>query len=212
MWVAGFGARHGDVQLRATDTGLHLTGADGAVAELRLPFLPWTSPAAAPTGHPPDDPHPLVAAAQAHLARHRRVAVLLVRRGGYAVAMVEGEAVTTSKVGSRYVQGRTAAGGWSQQRFARRRANQADEVIEAVAGHAVRLLAPLVAAGAPAAGGSWLITGGDRPLVDQVLADRRLAEVAALPRAAHLQIGDPKSTTVKELPRTIATVTIALTP
>jgi hypothetical protein len=33
------------------------------------------------------------------------------------------------KVGTRYVQSRTAAGGWSQQRFARRRDNQADELV-----------------------------------------------------------------------------------
>ena len=39
--------------------------------------------------------------------------------------VAEGDRLVASKVDSYYVQGRTAAGGWSQQRFARRRENQA---------------------------------------------------------------------------------------
>ncbi len=42
--------------------------------------------------------------------------------------------------GTRHVQSRTAAGGWSQQRFARRRGKQADELVDAVVGHARRVL------------------------------------------------------------------------
>ena len=38
------------------------------------------------------------------------------------------------------MQSRTAAGGWSQQRFARRRGKQADELVDAVVGHARRVL------------------------------------------------------------------------
>ena len=51
--------------------------------------------------------------------------VLLVRKGGFAVARLAGSEVVASKVGQRHVQGRTKAGGQSQQRFARRRENQA---------------------------------------------------------------------------------------
>ena len=46
------------------------------------------------------------------------------RRGGYAVGLASGGGFTASKVGSRHVQSRTAAGGWSQQRFARRRGSR----------------------------------------------------------------------------------------
>ena len=57
------------------------------------------------------------------------------------------------KIGQRHVQGRTKAGGQSQQRFARRRDNQARAAYEAAADHAARILAgPLDA----------LVTGGDR--------------------------------------------------
>ena len=59
---------------------------------------------------------------------------------GMPWASPRGGRLTAHKVGTRYVQSRTAAGGWSQQRFARRRANQADGLVGAAAEHAVRLL------------------------------------------------------------------------
>ncbi|MEZ5191432.1 MAG: Vms1/Ankzf1 family peptidyl-tRNA hydrolase [Nocardioides sp.] len=61
--------------------------------------------------------------------------VLLVRKGGFAIARPS-VPVTADKVGRRHVQGRTKAGGQSQQRFARRRANQARAPHEAAADHA----------------------------------------------------------------------------
>ena len=66
--------------------------------------------------------------------------LLLVRKGGFAVARLAGERLVDSKVGQRHVQGRTKAGGQSQQRFARRRGNQARQAYEAAADHAARLL------------------------------------------------------------------------
>jgi hypothetical protein len=120
---------------------------------------------------------------------------LLVRRGGYACAVVEGGRVTASKVGQRYVQGRTAAGGSSQQRFARRRANQAAALADAAAQVAARVLVP-----AAGDAGVLLVTGGDRRLLADVLADRRLAALAALPRGGHLAVPDPKAAVAAALP------------
>ncbi|MGL5852830.1 MAG: Vms1/Ankzf1 family peptidyl-tRNA hydrolase, partial [Phycicoccus sp.] len=71
---------------------------------------------------------------------HDPVGLVLVRRGGYAVGVAAGGRLATHKVGTRYVQSRTAAGGWSQQRFARRRANQADELVGATADVAARIV------------------------------------------------------------------------
>ncbi len=87
--------------------------------------------------------------------------VVLARRGGYAVALVGPDgALERHKVGTRHVQSRTAAGGWSQQRFARRRGNQADALVEAVAGHTSRLLEEASAARGPRPRGwSWAGTG-----------------------------------------------------
>ena len=53
---------------------------------------------------------------------------------------------STSKVGSRLVHGRSAAGGQSQQRFARRREKQAAEALAAAADTAAAVLRPLRAA------------------------------------------------------------------
>jgi hypothetical protein len=122
------------------------------------------------------------------------VGIILVRRGGYAVGLAEAGRLVASKVGRRHVQGRTAAGGWSQQRFARRRANQADELVEAVAGHASRILvgeAPGIPgrAGIPAA----LILGGDRAMCAAVLAERELAPLAELPRRELPDLPDPNA-------------------
>src|SRR5258708_2392182 len=68
----------------------------------------------------------------------RAVGVLLVRLGGYAAGVFAGypPALADAKVGSRPVHGRSAAGGWSQQRFARRREKQANEALDAAAGAA----------------------------------------------------------------------------
>ena len=124
------------------------------------------------------------------------LAVLLIRRGGYAVAQVgAGGRLLAHKVGTRYVQSRTAAGGWSQQRFARRRENQADALVGAVRDHLHRVLGE--GADPPQA----LVTGGDRALVDQVLADPRLGGLMDLPTRAYPSIGDPRRAELDEVIR-----------
>lgn len=92
--------------------------------------------------------------------------ILLVRKGGFAVARLAGTALLASKVGQRHVQGRTKAGGQSQQRFARRRANQAHQAYAAAADHAARVLGPAAL---------LLVTGGDRAAIGEVLDDPRVA-------------------------------------
>src|SRR4051794_2989067 len=51
------------------------------------------------------------------LAEDHVVAAVLVRLGGYAFGVFEGEAMVASKVGSRFVKGRHRAGGSSANRF-----------------------------------------------------------------------------------------------
>ncbi len=175
-----------------------LTAPDGASADLAGPFSPWVAPA--------DLEHAAAGAAAEALAASvlgvRQVAVLLVRRGGYACARLDGGAVVASKVGSRHVQGRTAAGGWSQQRFARRREKQTGELSGAAVDVAARLLLHPPS--------QWLVTGGDRPLLDRVLADPRLRSLAGLPRGPHLAIGDPSGQLVRSLPALLTRVRITL--
>jgi hypothetical protein len=167
-WIDGFSARHGEVHADPVGGLLVLTAADGAVAELAPP----PGVAAAP------DVARFVVAASAT----RRLGLLLVRRGGIAVGVAAGGELTASKVDGAYVQSRTAAGGWSQQRFARRRENQARALAGDAAGVAARLLAGETL--------DALVTGGDRALVEAVLADPRLARLPA--PARHLDVPDPR--------------------
>jgi hypothetical protein len=171
-WLDGVAERHGAfTEVRDDDGVLRITCADSTTVALRAPFG-WTpSP-------------PLLSSFAAAAREQRRAGVLLVRRGRWAVGVFDGGTLVVSKVDSRLVQGRTAAGGWSQQRFARRRANQADAVVVAAADTAARVLLPH--AGALAA----LFPGGDRGMVDEVLADPRLRPLLPL-RREPLDVGEP---------------------
>ncbi|MFS8477944.1 MAG: acVLRF1 family peptidyl-tRNA hydrolase [Micromonosporaceae bacterium] len=177
-WLDGFAERHGSIAVDPQQDRLVVAAFDGAVAELHPP----------PGSNGGRDIAEFVAAA----TQERVIGLLLARRGGAAVALAEGPRLVRSKVESAYVQGRTAAGGWSQQRFARRRANQARAAAEGVADVAARLLLP--EAGRLAA----LVTGGDRGMVDIVLADRRLAPLAAKLSDRFLNVPDPRQATLPD--------------
>lgn len=171
-WLVGFAARHGAYATVPMPDGLRLTAGDGTVAQCHAPpGVPVTSGV--------DD-----FVSQANESRH--IGLLLARQGGVAVGIAVGPELEVSKVDSRYVQGRTAAGGWSQQRFARRRENQAKAAAGQAADIVARLLLPAVA------GLATVVTGGDRRTVDAVLADPRLGPVAALRSARFLTVGEPR--------------------
>jgi hypothetical protein len=69
---------------------------------------------------------------------------------------------------------------------------------------AVRVLLPY--AGSVAA----LFTGGDRGLVDDVLADRRLAPLVALRREPHLDVGEPTKAVLLETPGQFRAVDVTI--
>jgi len=176
-WFTTFAERHGEPRLAVLDGALEADAPDGASASARPPL------GARLTG--PATPAALAEAATAP----PRWGVLLVRKGGFGVAVVEGERITASKVGRRHVQGRTKAGGQSQQRFARRRDNQARQAYEAAAEHAVRLLVgPL----------DVLVCGGDRGAVEAVLADPRLRRAAAVRDDLWLAVPDPRQAVLEQ--------------
>jgi hypothetical protein len=189
-WLDGVADRHGAfTDVRAEDGAVRITCADTTTVSLRAPFG-WTPGPALLTG--------FTAAAR----EPRTAAVLLVRRGRWAVGVFTGGDLVVSKVDSRLVQGRTAAGGWSQQRFARRRSNQTDAVVSAAVDTAARVLLPH--AGAVEA----LFPGGDRGLVDDVLADPRLAPLAALRREPPLEVGEPTKDVLLATPQQFRAVAV----
>jgi len=188
-WMAGFEERHGGLVAEVGPELCRLSGPDGARADIEVPFPRLT-------GSSLDD---LVA----HAVRDRLVGVLLSRLGGHAAGVFDGTHLLVSKVGSRLVHARHKAGGWSQQRFARRREGQAREAYAAAADVAVRVLLPY--AGRLDA----LVTGGDRRAVDAVLADARLAPLAGLLTDRFLgAVPDPKLAVLKETPRLFRAVRI----
>lgn len=168
-WVLNFKGRHGSTGLAVSGGALRGAAADGSTFAARLPL--------ATSYDGPADVDGFVAAVEmpAHWG------VLLVRKGGFAVARLAGDRTVGSKTGQRHVQGRTKAGGQSQQRFARRRDHQARLAYEAAADHAARLLGDLVGP---------VICGGDHNAVDEVLADPRLVGLA--PTAPWLAAPDPR--------------------
>ena len=155
-WLDGFYGRHDG----ATEQGLVLTGASNGDSATLYP--------------PPGlDNATDVDTLLAGLVQPPRIALLLARRGAAGAAIVDGTTVTASKVERFYVQGRTAAGGSSQQRYARRRANQADAATERAADVAARVLLPHTPGVGAGSDGSInaLVCGGDRSMIDAVLAD-----------------------------------------
>src|SRR5919204_260929 len=61
----------------------------------------------------------------AALAADHIVAALLIRLGGYAIGVFDGERIVAAKVGARFVKSRHKKGGSSANRFRRRREDQA---------------------------------------------------------------------------------------
>ena len=170
-WFENFEVRHDGAAYDVVDGCLQAAGRDGSTAGAALPF-----------GQVYDGP-PLPEELAAAVVPPARWGMLLVRKGGFAVARLSGTELEEHKIGQRHVQGRTKAGGQSQQRFARRRDNQARAAYDAAADHAARILTGRLEA---------LVTGGDRSAVDAVLDDPRLSGVAARRTDLWLDTPDPR--------------------
>ncbi len=200
-WVERYLAARGDaVRTETTATGLRLVGDDGSLAQLDLlvPTPRWPAdgverlpavPAAGVLARLADDPGAL--------------AVVLVRRGGWAVGVVRGGELVAGAAGRRYVQGRTAAGGWSQQRYARRRASQAGKLADGARGGLDRVRAELATDDHPRA----VVTGGDRALAADVLGEDPWS---GLPRAGPLAVGDPRRADLDQAARRVRSLRVTV--
>lgn len=197
-WLAEFASRHGETSASVdlTRAVVTVTAADGSVAECHLPFPPL-APAA----------RGMAADVAAHAAASRTVGVVLVRLGGYAAGVFTGSPpkLAASKVGSRLVHGRSAAGGQSQQRFARRREKQAREALEAAADCAAAVLGPF--------GGRLdaVVFGGDKRSVAELRGDTRLGPYFDLAVDRFLTVPDPRLAVLRATPRAFSAVRIRLT-
>jgi len=191
-WLTGFDEQHRVVRSVYDTASVRFEAADGTVAECDPPFPPL-----AEVG----EFEGLAADALiAHVDREMVVGVLLARLGGHAAGVFEGDQMVAWKVGSRPVQGRNSAGGWSQQRFQRRRENQAREAAHAAAGDAARVLLPRLSVL------QAVVLGGDRQAVDSLRDDRRLAALFARAVERFLTTPDPKLAVLADSPRLFRSV------
>ena len=201
-WAETFAERHGPLTTTPGRTVVVMRGQDGAAAECHPPFPPMTAPAVWPA-----DAAGLAGLIAAHAAADRTVGVLLVRLGGYAAGVFTGSPprLVSSKTGSRLVHGRSAAGGTSQQRFARRRENQAASALAAAADTALRVLGPY------ADRLDAVVLGGDRRAVSTVSADSRLHPVMKHTVERFLTVPEPRLAVLRDTPRYFLAVHIRLT-
>jgi len=129
------------------------------------------------------------------IARDHVVAAVLVRLGGYAVGVFDGEQLVASKVGSRFVKNRHKKGGSSANRFRRRREEQARALIDQAAEVTERVLAPWTERATFAA------LGGDRSAIDLVLADRpALAWLRERSLPRFFTVVEPRQRVLEQLP------------
>lgn len=195
-WLAGFEEQHQVVRTISDGATLRVEGADGEVAECHTPFPPLPE-----TGERPGLwAEPLLA----HVQRDRTVGVLLVRLGGHAAGVFEGDRLVASRVGARPVHGRHANGGWSQQRFARRREGQAREAGRAAADLAAGVLLPRLRTL------EAVVLGGDRHALDPLREDRRLAPIFELAVERFLATPDPRLAVLLDTPRAFRAVRVRL--
>jgi hypothetical protein len=190
-WLQRFADQHGPTQWQGGADRIVVTAKDGARAECEVPFPPLVVDNEAAYGGLPD-----------HVRKERCVGVLLVRLGGHAAGVFSGSELMSSKVGSRLVHGRSAAGGQSQQRFARRREGQVRVALQDAVTVAIRILLPA------AADLDAVVVGGDKSALEKVLTDARLAPLRQLVAPRVLDVPDPRLRVLKDTPRLFRSVRI----
>lgn len=167
-WVERFlAAHHGLATTLDTDDGLLLRSQDGSSALLSPPW--------------PDDGRPgrganVLERLASLSSQERRIAVVLVRRGGYALGVAVGGTLLVHKAGTVSTRSRGADAGAAVA------ARAAQEAAKIFAGQSFE----------------YLGTGGDKPLVEAVISAAPLRVLATRPRLAPLAVADPTMTVLRQ--------------
>ena len=129
------------------------------------------------------------------IAEDHVAGAVLVRLGGYAVAVFDGERLVASKVGHRLVHGRHRAGGSSANRFRRRREEQARALLDDAGEVTARVLEPhreQIEA---------VALGGDRTAIRRMIELRpELAWLDELALERFFTVPDPRQAVLERLP------------
>jgi hypothetical protein len=196
-WFDRFADRHhGVARTEIEPDVVRILATDGASATITVPFGPIT-----PTGsHDSLVITPLVD----HLLRPRRIGLLLVRLGGHSIGVSVNGKVETSRTDRRQVQGRSAAGGWSQHRFARRREGQARQALAAAATDAAEILVPQLSTL------DAVFLGGDQRALHTLRADPRLTPIFTRASPRILDIPEPRRTVLEDAAQRARTIEIVV--
>jgi hypothetical protein len=182
-WIDRFVARHGE----AVEHDYVLTAADGTVATVSFPYFPVREGAVAQA-----------------VATSRTIAVVLVRGGAHSVGIVRDGAVLASTTDRHQLNGRTAAGGWSQQRFARRRGNQVRQGLEHAVSDIRRVLLPRCEEF------DSVVFGGDKLALTTIREPRDLAVLWEKLADRHVDVGQPRRVVLDEVAKRVTGVEILL--
>lgn len=190
-FVRNYEASHGPATFACLGQTLTAISPDGATFAAELPFSEHEGDdTAAESEILLDLNNDPASQFLSHLTIPQTWGILVARKGGFAAVQLAGTKIVSRHIGRRHVQGRSAAGGQSQQRFARRRRNQARASHKAAADHAADVLGHQILTGQAS-----LVVGGDKDAIRAILADPRMQQLrivgpflgAAQPRRALLE-------------------------
>ncbi|KAA5831991.1 hypothetical protein F1721_19475 [Saccharopolyspora hirsuta] len=185
-WFERFATTHGGVERTVlAPRRIEVGAADGARAIVDVPFGPLPPPHG-------EQPGLVVRPLVEHLAQPRRIGLVLVRLGAHSVGIARGGRVERSTTGQHLVHGRHKAGGWSQQRFARRREGQSRRSLEAAADAVARVLLPVRDEL------DAVVLGGDRQALAALGEDRRLTGLLAAAEPRVLDVPEPRRAVLDE--------------
>lgn len=197
-WFERFASSHGGVE----ETELHprhvrVVAADGAVVEVDVPFGELPPPRGRQQGL-------AVTSLVEHLQTPRRIGLVLVRLGAHSVGIARDGEVERSNTDRHLVHGRNKAGGWSQQRFARRREGQSQRSLAAAADAVAKTLLP------EAAELDAVVLGGDKKALRALHEDTRLTDFLTRAEPRVLDVPEPRRTVLDDAAQRAIAVEIAI--
>lgn len=191
-WVNNFHKKHENLVCEFSENKVEWHNEKGIQARLTVPYIKQLETAN-------------ISTICEDLSKNRTVAIVFLRRSGYAIGKAEMGKLVTSKVGSKYVQGQTAAGGWSQKRFARRRETQTNNLLESAKKTTQTLLCSPANSKQSFKELDGIVLGGDKNLLAKLLQNSTLLFLTKLPQFPNLEVEAPR---LKVLEKAAITVTM----
>ncbi|RRO18099.1 hypothetical protein EIL87_07520 [Saccharopolyspora rhizosphaerae] len=185
-WFERFASSHGGAaSTRLQPREVLVTAEDGATARVAVPFGEIPPPHG-------EQPGLAVSSLVEHVTAARRIGLVLVRLGAHSVGVAVDGVVESSSTDRHLVHGRNKAGGWSQQRFARRREGQSARSLAAAADAVARTLLPV------ADELDGLVLGGDRTALRALAEDSRLTSLFDRAEERVLDVAEPRRAVLDE--------------